>query len=128
MMMSVTPESVKSAFCMQIPGFCLSQGKNFLCFCNKMPFWRPFCLHFYCILIFLQEAKCHQLDPNFIADNLRKKWVLDIFPYHTFFSLIVGLHLGRHLGYIEILNDTRMASLGFFKDNICTSRINKEKS
>ena len=43
------------------------------------------------------------------------------------FSLIIGLHLGRHLGYIEMLNDARVASLGFFKDNVCTTRINKEK-
>ena len=33
----------------------------------------------------------------------------------------------RHLEYIEMLNDARVASLGFFKDNICTTRINKEK-
>ena len=50
------------------------------------------------------------------------------FPYHTIFSLIIGYHLGRHLGYIEMLNDARVASLGFFKDNVCTTRINKEKS
>ena len=49
------------------------------------------------------------------------------FPNHTIFSLIIGFHLGRHLGYIEMLNDARVASLGFFKDNICTTRINKEK-
>ena len=49
------------------------------------------------------------------------------FPYHTIFSLIIGFHLGRHLGYIKMLNDARVASLGFFKDNVCTTRINKEK-
>ena len=125
-MMSVTQESVKSAFCMQFPGVCQSQGK-FLYVCNKLPFWRPFCLHSYFIFIFLLEAKCLQLDSNFIAINFREKWVLDIFPYHTFFSLIIGHHLGRHLGYIEMLNDAKVASLGFFKDNICTTRINKEK-
>ena len=43
------------------------------------------------------------------------------------FSLIVGLHLGHHLGYIEMLNDARVALLGFFKDNVYTTRINKEK-
>ena len=26
-----------------------------------------------------------------------------------------------------MLNDARVASLGFFKDNVCTTRINKEK-
>ena len=46
----------------------------------------------------------------------------------TFYSLIIVLHLGRHLDYIEMLNDARVASLVFFKDNICTSRINKEKN
>ena len=45
------------------------------------------------------------------------------FPYHTIFSLIIGFHLGR-----EMLNDARVASLGFFKDNVCTTRINKEKT
>ena len=49
------------------------------------------------------------------------------FQNHTIFSLIIGFHLGRHLGYIEMLNDARVASFGFFKDNICTTRINKEK-
>ena len=49
------------------------------------------------------------------------------FPNHTIFSLMIGFHLGRHLGYIEMLNDARVASLAFFKDNICTTRINKEK-
>ena len=38
-----------------------------------------------------------------------------------------SLKIGLHLGYIEMLNDGRVASLGFFKDNICTTRINKEK-
>ena len=61
-----------------------------------------------------------QLDSNSIAINLRKKMGLRHFPYHTIFSLIIGLHLGRHLGYIEMLNDVRVASLGFFKDSICT--------
>ena len=28
-------------------------GKIFLYFCNKLPFWRPFCLHTYFIFIFL---------------------------------------------------------------------------
>ena len=37
--------------------------------------------------------------------------------------LIIDLHLGRHLEYIEMLNDARVASLGFFKDVICTTRI-----
>jgi len=43
------------------------------------------------------------------------------------FPLIIGYHLGCHLGYIEMLNDARVASLRFFKDNVCITRINKEK-
>ena len=45
------------------------------------------------------------------------------------FPVIIGYHLGRHLGYIEMLNDARVAvaSLRFLKDNVCTTRINKEK-
>ena len=49
------------------------------------------------------------------------------FHKHTLFLLIIILHLGRHLGYIEMLNDARVASLGFIKYNVCTTRINKEK-
>ena len=33
----------------------------------------------------------------------------------------------RHLEYIEMLNDARVTSLRFFKDIVCTTRINKEK-
>ena len=40
---------------------------------------------------------------------------------------IIGLRLGRHLGYIEMLNDARVVSLRFFEDDVCTTRINKEK-
>ena len=49
------------------------------------------------------------------------------FLYHTIFSLIIGLQLGRHLGYIEMLNDPRVTSLRFFNDNICSTRIKNEK-
>ena len=45
---------------------------------------------------------------------------------HIFLTLI-GHHLGRHLDYIEMLNGAKVASLGFFRDNICTTRIHKEK-
>ena len=48
------------------------------------------------------------------------------FLYHTFYSLMIG-HLGRHLGYIKMLNDARVASLGLFLENVYTNRINKEK-
>ena len=43
------------------------------------------------------------------------------------FTLIIGLHLGRYLGYIEMLNDAKVASLEFFKNIVCITRINKEK-
>ena len=71
-MMYVTQESVKSAFCMQIPGVCQSQGK-FLYFCKKTAIWRPFWPHSYFIFIFLLEANCLQLDSNLIAINFRER-------------------------------------------------------
>ena len=81
--MSVTQESVKLAFCMQIPKVCKSQVKSSYIFVINCHLGR----HFDCILIlffiFLLEAKCLQLDSNFIANSLRKTWVWDIFPYHT---------------------------------------------
>ena len=126
-MMSVTQESVKSAFCMQFTWVCQSQGKGSYIFVINCHFGG----HFVCILIlfftFLLEAKCLQLDSNFITINLRDKMGLRHFSIWHIFSLIIGLHLGRHLGYTEMLNDARVASLGFFKDNIYTTRINKEK-
>ena len=70
-MMPITKESVKSAFCMQIPGFCRSQGKCSYIFVINCHFGG----HFVCILIlfvnFLLESKCFQLNPNFIPNNLR---------------------------------------------------------
>ena len=63
-------------------------GKIFWYFCNKMPFWRPFCLHSYFIFIFLLEAKRLQLDSNFIANNLMEKnW------FETFFHITQFFHL-----------------------------------
>ena len=71
-MMSVTQESVKSAFCMQIPGVCQSQGKFSHIFVINCHFGG----HFVCILIlflyFCKNAKCLKLDSNFIAINLRE--------------------------------------------------------
>ena len=46
---------------------------------------------------------------------------------HFSILYIFSLIIGRHLGYNEMLNDARVASLGFFKDNVCSTRINKEK-
>ena len=80
----------------------------------------------FCFFIWLQ-AKCLQSDFNFIANNLRKIMSLRHFSISHYSFTIIGLHIGRHLGYIEMLNDARVASLGFFKDNVCTTRINKEK-
>ena len=126
-MISIIQESLKLEFCKRIAGVYWSQGRFSYIFCNKLPSWRPYCLHSYFIFIWLQ-AKCLLLDANFIANNLRKPIGLRHFPYHTIVSLIIVLHLGRHHGYIEMLNDARVVSLRFFKDNVCTTRINKEKS
>ena len=78
------------------------------------------------LFIWLQ-AKCLQLASNFIAYNVRIKMGLRHIFRITQYSHITGVHLGRHLGYIKMLNDARVASLGFFKENVCTTRINKEK-
>ena len=86
-MMSVTQESVKLAFFMQIAGVYWSQGNFSDIFCNQLTFWRPFCLHSYFFFILL-EAKCLQLDSNFIAYNLRKKN-----GFETFFHIKHCFHL-----------------------------------
>ena len=50
-------------------------------------------------LFILLEAKCLQIDSNFIAKHLREKDGFEIFfQYHKLFSLITGLHLGCPLG------------------------------
>ena len=36
-------------------------------------------------------------------------------------------HLGRHLEYFKMLNDARVASVGFINYNASTTGINKEK-
>ena len=77
-MMSVTQESVKSAFCMPFPGVCQSREK----FCYFFAINCHFGGHFVCILILFYiflEAKCLQLDSNLISINLKKKMGLDIF-------------------------------------------------
>ena len=88
-MMTVTQESVKSAFCMHCVIFWSLpvSGKIFLYFCNILPFWRPFCMHSYFIFIFLLKAKCLQLESYFIANNLRKTMALGHFSIsHNFFT------------------------------------------
>ena len=40
---------------------------------------------------------------------------------------ISGFHLGYHLKYIKMLNDAKVASLGFFKGKVCLTRFSKEK-
>ena len=64
------------AFCMQFPALCQSHGK----------FSYIFIIFF--IFIFLLEAKCFQLDSNFITINLRKN------GFETFF----------HISHISIYN------------------------
>ena len=57
-----------------------------LFFCNKLPFWRPFCLNSYFIFIVVLGAKCLKLDSNVIANNLREKMGLRHFSIsHNFF-------------------------------------------
>ena len=110
---------------MQIPGVCQSQGRFSHIFCNKLPSWWSSCTHSYFISYLVTSQVS---DSSFIANNLRKKMSSrNYFHIYKIFTLIIGLHLGRHLGYIELLNDASMASLGFFKGKVCTTRINKEK-
>ena len=50
-----------------------------------------------------------------------------LIKYVGHMSLTDG-HLGRHLEYFKMLNDARVASVGFIKYNASTTRINKEKT
>ena len=53
-MMSVTQESVKNQhFTCKSEEFAGPKGKFSHIVCNKLPFWRPFCLNSYFIFIFL---------------------------------------------------------------------------
>ena len=95
-------------------------------FFNKLPFWRPFCLHFH----FFYFVRSFVSLTRFQLHSLQfkgKMWVETFFSISHHISLIIDLHLERHHGYIEMLNDARVASLGFSKDSVCTTRINKEK-
>ena len=78
------------------------------------------------LLFIWLQAKCLQLATHFIAYNLRIKMglrhIFRITQYFTYYWLL------SWTPYIEMLNDARVTSLGFFKDNVCTTRINKEKS
>ena len=65
-------ESVKLAFCMQIPGVCQSQGKFSNIFLINCHLGGHLVRILFLYFIWLQ-AKCPQLDSNFIADSLRKK-------------------------------------------------------
>ena len=81
-MRSVIQESVKLAFCMQIPGVCRSQGRFSYIFVINCHLGR----HLVHILIYIfvsLQAKCLQLDSNFIANNLRKKMGLRQFFHIT---------------------------------------------
>ena len=113
---------------MKILGAYQSQGRFSYIFCYKRPSWRPSCPHsfptFYLVTSEVSSIRFQLHSIQFKKENGFETY----FPYHTIFSLIIGFHLGRHLGYIKTLNDARVASLGFFKDNVCTTRINKEKN
>ena len=49
------------------------------------------------------------------------------FPYHTIFSLIGGFHLGRHLGYIEMLNDSKWHHSDFSRTMYVLPESTKKK-
>ena len=56
-------------------------GKFSYIFCDKLPFFRPFCLNSHFIFNFLLWAKCLPLDLNVIAYNLWKN------GFETFFRI-----------------------------------------
>ena len=113
---------------MQIPGFLPVSGKIFSYFFVINYHLGGHLVRILILFFIWLQAKCLQSDFNFRANNLRKRMSLRHFFSISHYSFtIIGLHLGRHLGYIEMLNDARVASLGFFKDNVCTTKINKEK-
>ena len=95
------------------------------------------CLLIRCHSLICMHVQCHSIRHACWVHSLSfqlHSWQLKkengfqtFFSYHTIFSLIICLHLGRHLEYIRMLNDARVASLGIFMDNVCTIRINKEK-
>ena len=47
---------------------------------------------------------------------------------HIGLRSLTGGHFGRHLEYFKMLNDARVASVGFIKYNASTTKINKEKN
>ena len=112
---------------MQIPVVCGSQGKFSYIFCNKLPFWRPFCLNSYFTFILLLWAKCLQIDSNVIANNLREKVDLRHFSIkHNFLTN----NLPPSWTPSWIYRNAQWCQSGITrisKDNICTTRINKEK-
>ena len=125
--MSVIQESVNLALCHANPWSLPVSVKNFLYFCNKYAILAAILSAFLFYFFIWLQANCLQLDSIFIANNIRKKMNLRHFNISHNVSLIIGLYVGRHLGNIEMLNDARMASLGFYKDNVCTTRIDKKK-
>ena len=109
---------------MQILGAYQSQGRFSYIFCYKLPSWPPSCPDsfptFYLVASKVSTIRFQLHTIQFKKENGFETYFL----YHTIFSVIIGFHLGRHLGYIEMLNDARV---GFVKDKVCTTRINKEK-
>ena len=113
---------------MQILEAYQSQGRFSYIFCHKLPSWRPSCPHSFPTFYFATSL-VSTIRFQLHSIQLKKENGFETyFLCHTIFSLIIGFHLGRHLGYIEMLNDARVASLRFFKDNVCTTRIKKEKN
>ena len=112
---------------MQIPRAYQSHRRFSYIFGYKLPSWRPSCQHsfptFYWVTSQVSTIRFQLHSIQFKKENGFETHFL----YHTIFSLIIDFHLGRHFGYIEMLNGARVASLGFFKYNVSTTRINKEK-
>ena len=112
---------------MQILEAYQSQGRFSYIFCYKLPSWLPSCPHSF-PTFYLVTSKVSTISFQLHSIQFKNKNGFGTYlPYHTIFSFITGFHLERHLGYIEMLNNVRVASLGFFKDNVCTTRNNKEK-
>ena len=57
--------------------------------------------------------------------KFKNKILLIEYVGHIGIRSLTGGHLGRHLEYFKTLNDARVASVGFIKDNASKTRINK---
>ena len=90
--MSVIQESVKKLYIRKSKEF-----SGLRDFGNKL----PSCPHSYFSFIWVQ-AKCLQFQLH--IKKIKKENGSRIFSISHIFSHLTGLHIGRHLGYIEMLN------------------------